>query len=93
MSKDNHTPGPWAVTDYLKDTRVVSVDGYGSTRGFVCLCGQGEEHEANARLIAAAPEMLEALKECNRYFCDQGGHVFNYLGDLISKATGQDSDH
>ena len=31
-----------------------------------------EEHEANARLIAAAPEMLEALRRVDNYFTQPG---------------------
>jgi hypothetical protein len=42
-------------------------------------CGTGdprsiskEEHEANAKLIAAAPEMLEALRRVDNYFTQPG---------------------
>lgn len=58
-----HTPGPWTI----------ELSGYGS---IICkdgksmavawpegLGGPSFPHEANARLIAAAPELLEALLE------------------------------
>lgn len=60
-----HTPGPWAiesggmnryVVEY-KTGNVVSVLGYPSQRSI-------PEEKANARLIAAAPELLEALRQC-----------------------------
>lgn len=54
MSK--HTPGDWVV----KDSAIVSPSQYGEkTVAWASTCLL--EHEANARLIAAAPEMLEAL--------------------------------
>ena len=51
-----HTPGPWRVS---KDTQsVVSRDAY-ICRARMMRMGQGV---ANAHLIAAAPDLLEALK-------------------------------
>ena len=63
MSK--HAPGPWAVVDlgYDSGRQVYVADNTGTT---VCDCDWShtdDECEANARLIAAAPEMYEALKE------------------------------
>lgn len=48
-----HTPGPWNV----------SVDGYiESTDSIIAsLCDETESSYANASLIAAAPDLLEAL--------------------------------
>lgn len=64
-----HTPGPWVVKrrfDVYKDTQTPGVGGtfVASTKGNHPL----PEHinkvcEADARLIAAAPELLSALKE------------------------------
>lgn len=72
MSNTKHTPGPWE--------RIVYKTG---ERGFKIISGKkpwitqvaeaseiymdrGERH-ANAKLIAAAPELLEALIEANRF--------------------------
>lgn len=61
-SKNKHTPGPWKVVKskgYSQLTEIVSIDGPVLSEGF------GVNHEsdqANAHLIAAAPEMLEALE-------------------------------
>ena len=61
------TPGPWRVapvSDYVGAE--LNVDA--RERGFICLAGvRGDrEAEANARLIAAAPDLLAALKEVLR---------------------------
>jgi hypothetical protein len=68
MSK--HTPGPWVVTD--KDNGIeFGVDTAGGEWGICTVAGGAGEtlkHDsqdasaANARLIAAAPELLDALK-------------------------------
>lgn len=57
--KTEHTPGPWKVReDYAGAQSVVSAD------AFLARVGppNTEQAEANARLIAAAPELLEALQ-------------------------------
>jgi hypothetical protein len=58
MENAKHTPGPWRSERGNGDYgRNVTAD---NGRRIVCetICA---EHEANARLIAAAPELLEAL--------------------------------
>ena len=68
-----HTPGPWRITDrYGVLTDQVGIDG--RTVCTVWTMQQGHrpsgvdtepwpEGEANARLIAAAPDLLESLRE------------------------------
>ena len=61
MSK--HTSGPWAIyvnapSDIV--IRKMSKDGYE-----LCSIARVSSGYANARLIAAAPELLEALKEAH----------------------------
>lgn len=59
-----HTPGPWLTTQSAVGTWLIHLED-GSTLAEV---GDGpfeddrRQLEANARIIAAAPEMLEALK-------------------------------
>lgn len=64
MSK--HTPGPWHIPSHLS-----GADGIGPKDGYeiitCCCCGSiggdsKEQEIANARLIVAAPELLEALE-------------------------------
>lgn len=66
MSDIKHTPGPWIVTH---DGRLIEAEyreGYVASVSFYDsqFCGPEDEAEAaaNAFLIAAAPELLEALK-------------------------------
>ena len=62
---NNHTAGPWSVDKYTlcvegsDDIAVAQV--WYDTRGL-------KEAEANARLIAAAPELLEALEDIAKYY-------------------------
>ena len=53
----NHTAGPWHVHD--GDNRFLFVDS--QTEGSVCKIAVNGHSEANAHLIAAAPELLEVL--------------------------------
>ncbi len=57
MSKSEHTPGPWAAeTGYVMAR-------HGDLTTFVADCGRNAEVcAANARLIAAAPDLLAACK-------------------------------
>ena len=55
--KPKHTQGPWKIDTSFGELEVVS-DAYGVAK-IVSNCGK---ETANARLIAAAPEMLEALE-------------------------------
>lgn len=58
MTQAKHTQGPWRMT---KDTgRPVLVNKHGGRITYV----DDDLREINARLIAAAPMLLEALQEC-----------------------------
>ena len=77
MSSDKHTPGPWKVgknfgADY--EVRITTVEDeklifIGSSR----TSGSWEEIGANARLMAAAPDLLGALKDLINF--DVKGHA------------------
>lgn len=69
--KQNHTPGPWFAKEWI------SKDEYGSEHcrgwqithdGYLLPMGDMEgdydEATANAHLIAAAPDLLDALEDC-----------------------------
>lgn len=63
-----HTPGPWALDGFNLSTVIHCTAERGSPEA-KHTCGdyktiarcEGDNWQANARLIAAAPEMLEAL--------------------------------
>ena len=71
MSK--HTPGPWLIGKRSSGGySLINADGWESLARVVTVmeddnrpCAEGV---ANARLIAAAPDLLEALKELSRSF-------------------------
>lgn len=69
MSESKHTPGPWVV-DESTDGRSKGFIRHQTEEGHsVAICRvtgtywSHEQREANRRLIAAAPELLEALEE------------------------------
>jgi hypothetical protein len=61
-----HTPGPWKLDSYLGGFKITAVDPEYPQYEFR-LCDIGGEDSANAHLIAAAPELLEALKAIQKH--------------------------
>ena len=59
MSK--HTPGPW-FSQY-DDNGFYEIGSESVTFTLAFTYGEGDTDEANARLIAAAPDLLEALQD------------------------------
>lgn len=59
MNKLQHTPGPWKVGVDRVDKNTLVMDD--NNIGIASVVEWPNEAEANARLIAAAPRMLEAL--------------------------------
>jgi hypothetical protein len=66
-----HTPGPWTVSDWNQapSTAVIGSDASCIARTFSPLAGTIKDAQANARLIAAAPDLLAAL-EAHRQVID-----------------------
>jgi hypothetical protein len=60
-----HAPGPWSLVPGHSIVKIVAADGshVANTSGAEYWENFKEADLANARLIAAAPEMLAALKE------------------------------
>lgn len=81
MSK--HTPGPWKAEDLNNMGGAIVTAG---SREVARTWGYDmADMAANARLIAAAPEMLDALKAAQSRLCE---HCPGYRDDL-----GQIGDH
>lgn len=110
-----HTPGPWVVHRYWAsdDTHYHGVMARASDDGRevrVCSClpisddGQvGGESNCNARLIAAAPELLAACEQAAIWMtgdvgdselqiAEQGSIVLQLIDSAIAKATGKESE-
>ena len=82
-----HTLGPWKAITKGMDAKVECPDGRSFLIGDIIY---HEENKANARLIAAAPELLEALKEAYTFLdpLDVGEDLVTKLIVLIRKAEG-----
>jgi hypothetical protein len=80
MSK--HTPGPWHVANG------VQIRGQRDQIARVWMMRNGEG-SANARLIAAAPEMLAALRLAQEWLQGSEPGRAQYLGEVIAKAEGK----
>jgi hypothetical protein len=79
---NEHTPGPWKTNG---DPYVSTADGKRSIA--FCDTRQAHEDRANARLIAAAPELLSALRQIERgEYCE--GEERKIASAAIAKATG-----
>jgi len=99
--KVEHTPGPWHTDDYAMFIFGPNNETIAQTRGE----GADLPIDANARLLAAAPEMLEALealplgsfgddmgKHDAAEFVDNAGYFFDAMLKAkvaIQKARGQ----
>jgi len=57
---DAHTPGPWRVIAQRHTEDIWTDESHGSVKVAECA---GMDKSANARLMAAAPDLLEALRE------------------------------
>ena len=79
-----YTPGPW-ITEHVGDcVEVVNEE----TLFTIARCGikNGARSEANARLIAAAPELLEALEDV--LSSEPGPSLNDRVRAAIAKALG-----
>ena len=101
MSDAKHTPGPWK----FEELTAQDGDGYILTEGDeVVIVHHGgayskglqrDEVLANARLIAAAPDLLEALEDAREelewYETELAGECYNNpkLNAAIAKARGE----
>ena len=67
MKDLRHTPGPWKVSKNGNDIEMANSD----NAGIATLYAISElQDKANAKLIAASPEMLEALKAMTEHYVD-----------------------
>jgi len=89
MSERKFTPGPW-IQDGVMIRAKTPLTSIATVLDVAWPCGNVPcDHKANARLIAAAPELLEFAEE---WLCMQGNDE-NYMTAkaraAIAKATGE----
>jgi hypothetical protein len=97
-----HTKGPWKADRVLienaPDRMMVHVDAWGGPNIADCGTFEGDkEHIDNAKLIAAAPDLLDALKRRTRQLAtvkvlllqnDIEGALNEMVGDEVGYANG-----
>lgn len=85
MSK--HTPGPWYIGEYCE---IYGRIGSGQVAG-ISPRNDSSERMANACIIAAAPELLDALKDavCALECCGKDYPAMTKASAAIAKATGE----
>ena len=92
-----HTPGPWKATKLVNN--FINIEhSQRNVKGAITLAlcrvqarqTWKNEAEANARLIAAAPDLLEALQEAKHMFAGEypGHPTTERIFAAIEKATG-----
>jgi hypothetical protein len=82
-----HTPGPWKVDHASRD--IVHIEEDGSKRIIAYDMAGDYEDEANAKLMASAPELLEACKEVLKAFTAYNFVNWDALQRAIKKAEGE----
>lgn len=103
MSEAKHTPGPWTVFEHSwSDTSIWTHDSTVATLSIKdeatedTQAGLEARMAANARLIAAAPDLLEALREVLKeaiddYYAEKDPDgVLDAAYAAIAKATGKE---
>lgn len=99
--KTKYTPGPWSVVKHVHDADGAAYESFSIIEAgheknweswtLAGLCHTTQD-EANARLIAAAPELLEVLENClgninpERGFADE---LEEEIRAAIAKARGE----
>ena len=93
--KTSHTPGPWAIGRSTKHGEVRIEDpSYSMPRTIAYVEGDSGNLEANARLISAAPDLLDAATSLMAWF-DAGRSIaptwveVDNLRAAIAKAMGK----
>lgn len=92
MSK--HTPGPWtwgAHNHGLYGSNAEPVLQWEPYEG-MWLSGLEGKADINARLIAAAPDLLETLKDLCSFETELTQDKWDRARDMIAKAEGKDHD-
>lgn len=99
MSK--HTPAPWTVEEYGDDDAPALVIHRGQTENRICFMATPGSHgdpamiEADARLIAAAPDLLAALIDIRDWAALRpkmrmpgGEGLYGFVRGIIHRAVG-----
>lgn len=94
MSAPKHTPGPWTNSpprvSLDGDCFVYGPEGLAIARVYGVCPRDTDAREANARLIAAAPELYEALKYTHEFMRGAFVGPFPGIEAALAKAEGRE---
>jgi hypothetical protein len=83
------SPSPWKAVEEAHGTSIIAADG--SRAAYVHSCSCNREADADARLIAAAPELLEACEALLKHInAESGDGEFEADVDFHDGAGGTD---
>ena len=96
-NKSSHTPGQWFIVTEQKTLtnvqtgKTTQLPEYRISAETAPICQISMSHEANARLISAAPELLETLEALLTYNAGDALDLLtlNSLKLVIAKAKGE----
>lgn len=93
MSGSKFTPGPWLVVHdgWQPWDGAIEIQASRSAQNpytTIAWTPTGGDEVANALLIAAAPELLECLKDARRLLTDQDAIDLAHIDEVIAKAEG-----
>lgn len=97
MSAGKHAAGPWHVGGILGRRPIIyAADGYAVADAMTHHGSHVDQADANARLIAAAPDLLAAAKNIEQWWLDIGmsefggaPHAIFAIRAAIAKAEGR----
>jgi len=75
-----HTPGPWFIYKDEHEFVILQNRPVKNATAIAIVYSDDKPDEANARLIAAAPELLEALKKAREYVAKVNGSIAGAIG-------------
>ncbi len=83
-----HTPGKWTLEGKIVGATIDKDNGRREVRAILEMI-EGHQTEANARLVTAAPELLDALREIIQYTAPliQAKDVLGFDIDRIARAA------
>jgi hypothetical protein len=88
--KGKHTPGPWALSETASRV-ILGKASHGRMAVCVMQNTQSEHYEANCQLIAAAPDLLEALIAIESCLApDDNDYAARKVREAIAKAEGRE---
>ena len=101
MNNTPHTPSPWKIATFDGPHEYASIEAGGEASELVCICDIPswpcaiKEMQANARLIASAPDLLSALEKLADYVFELEGKqnictsIWMDAREAIAKAKGE----